>query len=421
MSRQPLRLAISGGRAHARRCRGRLAARRRRAARRPRRRRRPRGRLLLHAARGPDRWWSAAAAGRAARRRASRCSTCSARAVLGRSPSRSGPGCSSPVRRPSCCSNGDCRPIADIPSPLVVDLCTGSGALALAVAACRPDAVVHAVEVDPAALTWARRNIAAHVNAGGTPVKLHAADVRWTDLLVDLESHVDLVLCNPPYVPDGTPLPPEVAGWDPPDGRVRRPGRAGRHPRGDRRRGRAAAPRRLRWPSSTTTPTARPCPRCCAAAGCSPTSRTHHDLAGRPRFATARRRARPAPVVGSPRVTPHVYDCADPDARASRPRRRGPRRPRRRAGRAAHRHRLRHRLRRVHPHRRARAARGEGPRSGHAGAGARRLLVDDRRAGARGAADGAGPDRGVLAGRAVARARRTRRRSAGTSATPRAP
>ena len=97
-----------------------------------------------------------------------------------------------------------------------MDLCTGSGALALGVAAARPDATVHAVEADPAALAWARRNVATHVDAGGTPVALHAADVRWPDLLPELEARVDLVLCNPPYVPDGTPVPPEVAEWDPP-------------------------------------------------------------------------------------------------------------------------------------------------------------------------------------------------------------
>jgi release factor glutamine methyltransferase len=101
-------------------------------------------------------------------------------------------------------------------SPLVLDLCTGSAALALAVAASRPDARVHAVEADPGALVWAGHNIAEHVAAGGTPVTLHAADVRWSDLLVELEGKVDLVLCNPPYVPDGTPVPPEVADWDPP-------------------------------------------------------------------------------------------------------------------------------------------------------------------------------------------------------------
>ena len=106
--------------------------------------------------------------------------------------------------------------VADSSSPLVVDLCTGSGALALAVAAARPDARVHALEADPGALAWARHNITEHEVAGGTPVTLHAADVRWSDPLPDLEGAVDLVLCNPPYVPDGTPVPPEVADWDPP-------------------------------------------------------------------------------------------------------------------------------------------------------------------------------------------------------------
>jgi release factor glutamine methyltransferase len=96
-------------------------------------------------------------------------------------------------------------------NPVVVDLCTGSAALALAFAAARPDAVVHAVELDAAALTWARRNIAAH----GDRVVLHADDVRRPDLLPELEARVDLVVCNPPYVPDGTPVPPEVSDWDP--------------------------------------------------------------------------------------------------------------------------------------------------------------------------------------------------------------
>ncbi len=103
-------------------------------------------------------------------------------------------------------------------SPVVVDLCTGSGVLALAVAAARPDAEVHAVEDDSAALAWARRNIEAEAAAArpaGSTVHLHAADVRNADALVDLEDRVDLVLCNPPYVPDGTELPPEVADHDP--------------------------------------------------------------------------------------------------------------------------------------------------------------------------------------------------------------
>jgi release factor glutamine methyltransferase len=103
------------------------------------------------------------------------------------------------------------KALSGMASPLVVDLCTGSGALALAFAAERGDALVHAVEVDPAALIWARRNVADH----GARVVLHAADVREPDLLSDLEGRVDLLVCNPPYVPDGTAVPPEVAEWDP--------------------------------------------------------------------------------------------------------------------------------------------------------------------------------------------------------------
>ena len=137
-------------------------------------------------------------------------------AVLGPVEVAVGPGVFTPRPETELLLEWGLREVAEVASPLVVDLCTGTGALALAVAASRPDAVVHAVEADPAALTWAQRNIDAHVAAGGTPVTLHATDVRWPDLLVELETHVDLVLCNPPYVPDGTPLPPEVTDWDPP-------------------------------------------------------------------------------------------------------------------------------------------------------------------------------------------------------------
>lgn len=133
-------------------------------------------------------------------------------AVLGPVEVAVGPGVFTPRPETELLLEWGLRAIADVASPLVVDLCTGSGALALAVSAGRPDARVHAVEADPGALSWARRNIEVH----GNTVTLHAADVRGSDLLVELESHVDLVLCNPPYVPDGTPLPPEVTEWDPP-------------------------------------------------------------------------------------------------------------------------------------------------------------------------------------------------------------
>jgi release factor glutamine methyltransferase len=94
-------------------------------------------------------------------------------------------------------------------APVVVDLCTGSGALALAVADARPDATVHAVEIDTTALAWARRNMA------DSRVHLVAGDVTDPTLLVELDNQVDLVLCNPPYVPVDTEVPPEVGTHDP--------------------------------------------------------------------------------------------------------------------------------------------------------------------------------------------------------------
>ncbi|WP_063051792.1 peptide chain release factor N(5)-glutamine methyltransferase [Nocardia arthritidis] len=100
-------------------------------------------------------------------------------------------------------------------APIVVDLCTGSGALALAVAHARPDAEVHAVELDPAALVWARRNADDRIAAGDTPITLYADDATDPELLADLNGRVDIVLSNPPYIPEGARLDPEVAEHDP--------------------------------------------------------------------------------------------------------------------------------------------------------------------------------------------------------------
>ncbi|HEX6968429.1 MAG TPA: peptide chain release factor N(5)-glutamine methyltransferase [Micromonosporaceae bacterium] len=100
---------------------------------------------------------------------------------------------------------------------IVVDLCSGSGAIALSVANELPDARVVAVERPGPALDWLRRNAAARREAGDRPVTVVAADVTDPQLLADLRGQVDVVLCNPPYVPRGTPVPPEVADHDPPE------------------------------------------------------------------------------------------------------------------------------------------------------------------------------------------------------------
>ncbi len=105
--------------------------------------------------------------------------------------------------------------LTGVRDPVVVDLCTGTGVLALAMAGERPDAVVHAVELDSVALAWARQNAELRAQGGDTPIRLYAGDATDPAVLSDLDGAVDLVLCNPPYVPEGTEVPPEVAEHDP--------------------------------------------------------------------------------------------------------------------------------------------------------------------------------------------------------------
>jgi release factor glutamine methyltransferase len=99
--------------------------------------------------------------------------------------------------------------------PIVVDLCTGSGALALAIAHARPDIEVHAVEIDPAAIEWAQCNADYQAAEGDTPITLYAGDVTDPDILSTLNDRVDVLVANPPYIPDSAQLDPEVADHDP--------------------------------------------------------------------------------------------------------------------------------------------------------------------------------------------------------------
>jgi release factor glutamine methyltransferase len=100
-------------------------------------------------------------------------------------------------------------------SPVVVDLCSGSGAIALAVANELPGADVHAVELDESAVRWLTRNATRRRDAGDTGIAVHQADV--SDALPELNGTVDVVVSNPPYVAaDELELvDPEVRDHDP--------------------------------------------------------------------------------------------------------------------------------------------------------------------------------------------------------------
>jgi release factor glutamine methyltransferase len=93
--------------------------------------------------------------------------------------------------------------LAAIEAPVVVDLCAGSGALGRAIAGEVPSARVYAVEWDGAALDWLRRN-------ADPEIGVVVADVTDPDLLCELHGTVDVVVSNPPYVPLGTAVDPEV-------------------------------------------------------------------------------------------------------------------------------------------------------------------------------------------------------------------
>jgi release factor glutamine methyltransferase len=98
--------------------------------------------------------------------------------------------------------------VADVEAPRVVDVGTGSGAIALAIADERPDAHVVATDVSPDALALAREN----AERCGLAVEL-----RRASLLDGIEGPLDLVVSNPPYVlaSELDELQPEVRDWEP--------------------------------------------------------------------------------------------------------------------------------------------------------------------------------------------------------------
>jgi len=104
----------------------------------------------------------------------------------------------------------------DVAEPVVADLGTGSGAIALAIAQEVPRARVHAIEADPLARSWAERNLARCAAAAphtAGRLSLHGDD--FAAALGEMDGRVDLVISNPPYIPVDASLPPEVSEYEP--------------------------------------------------------------------------------------------------------------------------------------------------------------------------------------------------------------
>jgi release factor glutamine methyltransferase len=93
------------------------------------------------------------------------------------------------------------------PGAIVVDLCCGAGAIGAALAAAVEHAEVHAVDVDPAAVRCAERNVPGHVYQGDL----------YQPLPARLRGRVGIVAANVPYVPTGEIafLPPEARAHEP--------------------------------------------------------------------------------------------------------------------------------------------------------------------------------------------------------------
>jgi release factor glutamine methyltransferase len=173
--------------------------------------------------------------------------------------------------------------LADLPAPVAVDLGSGSGALALAIAQEVPAARVTAVERDRAAIEWTRANAAAFPS-----VRVLAGDMTDPALLADLDRAVDLVVSNPPYVPLGAGLPREVADHDPPMALWGGPDGL------DVVRGLLVTAARLLRPGGLlgiehADQQGTALPAVVRAHGAFTDVADHPDLAGRPRYTTARR------------------------------------------------------------------------------------------------------------------------------------
>lgn len=114
--------------------------------------------------------------------------------------------------------------VAAAPHPhdpvIAVDLCTGSGAIALALTQETAASEIHGVEYSELAFAWAQRNHELLAQSDGadlaSKLQLHQADATDPHTLAELDGLVAVVVSNPPYIPpDQVPVDVEVREHDP--------------------------------------------------------------------------------------------------------------------------------------------------------------------------------------------------------------
>lgn len=216
--------------------------------------------------------------------------------ITGRAPFRTlelavGPGVFVPRPETELLAGAAIDAVAGLPDPTqarVADLCTGSGAVALAIAT-ETDALVWAVELSAAAVAFLERNVAAQPAHVRDRVSASRADARTA--LTELDGTLDVVAANPPYIPgDARPVEVEVARYDPPISLYGLGGDGLEVPRGI-----IAAAARLLRPGGRLfmehgAPQAEAVRAAVEATGAFDDVRTHEDLAGWDRFVSATRR-----------------------------------------------------------------------------------------------------------------------------------
>jgi release factor glutamine methyltransferase len=134
---------------------------------------------------------------------------------------RVGPGVFTPRPETELVAEAAIRVLRDTPTDqrTAVDLCSGSGAIALALATELDHVTAYGVEVSPEAMRWAEVNHAAAeslLREQQSSLTLVLGDAGADDVLVALHGTVAVVTCNPPYIPDAmVPKEPEVQMHEP--------------------------------------------------------------------------------------------------------------------------------------------------------------------------------------------------------------